>query len=182
MGQYYKPISIDKKQFVYSHDFGQGLKLMEHSYLGNDLVRAVEGLIAKNGKWYGDKIVWAGDYADKEEGENDNLYIIVTEDDSNKIKPNVPTRKFKYLLNLDKKEFVDMENIPVADTYTNPNSGKVYEYRIHPLPLLTCEGNGRGGGDYHKESPLIGMWARDRIIVDNRVPARFKEIIFDLVE
>jgi hypothetical protein len=182
MGQYYKPISINKKQFVYSHDFGQGLKLMEHSYIGNDLVRAVEGLIAKNGKWHGDKIVWAGDYADNEKGKKNNLYLIISDDESNKIKPNIPTRKFKYLLNLDRKEFVDMEKVPVTGVYKDEQTGKEYEYRIHPLPLLTCEGNGRGGGDYHRENPLIGIWARDRITVDNRVPTGFKEIIFDLVE
>src|SRR5208283_4997626 len=75
MGQYYKPINIDKKQFVYSHDYGNGLKLMEHSYIGNEFVAIVENLIKKNvakdgtvltGDWYGDRIVWAGDYADSE--------------------------------------------------------------------------------------------------------------------
>lgn len=39
---------------------------------------------------------------------------------------------------------------------------------IHPLPLLTCEGNGRGGGDYsgpHME--YVGSWARDILSVED---------------
>ena len=36
---------------------------------------------------------------------------------------------------------------------------------MHPLPLLTCEGNGNGGGDYHSEygKEYVGTWARDLI-------------------
>lgn len=39
-------------------------------------------------------------------------------------------------------------------------------WTVHPLPLLTAEGNGRGGGDYHEQNPdieLVGTWARDSI-------------------
>jgi len=49
MGQYYKPISIEKKQYVCSHAYGNGLKLMEHSWIGNDFVGVVEDLIAEGG-------------------------------------------------------------------------------------------------------------------------------------
>ncbi len=66
MGQYYKPINLDKQQYVYSHDYGNGLKLMEHSWVGNGFVNVVEELIAEGGDWHGDRIVWAGDYADPE--------------------------------------------------------------------------------------------------------------------
>jgi hypothetical protein len=47
---------------------------------------------------------------------------------------------------------------------------------------LTCEGNGRGGGDYRGESPLIGSWARDVISVSDTKPKDFEELVFDLVE
>lgn len=67
MGQYFKPclLAEDKKtviEFMYSHDYGNGLKLMEHSYVGNDFVSAFETLIAHKPKY----VVWAGDYADNE--------------------------------------------------------------------------------------------------------------------
>ena len=84
MGQYYKPVNLDKKKFVYSHDYGNGLKLMEHSWIDNDFVAIVENLIKKGGDWYGDRIVWAGDYAKNEPKRKHNLYHIVGE---NSIKP-----------------------------------------------------------------------------------------------
>ena len=51
MGQYYHPTNLDKKEWIYSHRIkskfkgadgssyvvGEGLKLMEHSYIGNAL-------------------------------------------------------------------------------------------------------------------------------------------------
>ena len=56
-------------------------------------------------------------------------------------------------------------------------------YKVHPLPLLTCEGNGRGGGDYRPEDhPLIGIWARDVISVEKEKPDGYVEIAFDLIE
>ncbi len=186
MGQYYKPISIDKMQFVNSHDYSNGLKLMEHSWIGNDFVAVVERLIAKGGKWFGDRIVWAGDYADTEpdHDEGENLYHLVGE---NKIKPN-PVKnngnpEFRFIVNMDKKVFVDLKKVPMSDSYTDEN-GKVWPYHIHPLPLLTCEGNGRGGGDFcGNEKNLVGVWARDRITAQNELPEdRYTELIFNLRE
>jgi hypothetical protein len=52
--------------------------------------------------------------------------------------------------------------------------------KYHPLPLLTCEGNGRGGGDYRGDSPLIGSWARDIISVEEVKPEGFEELAFNL--
>ncbi len=182
MGQYYKPLSMDKMEFVYSHSYGNGLKLMEHSYVGNNFVGVVERLIAKGGKWFGDRIVWAGDYADPETDKDDGaehedgntLYSLVSE---NEIKPpNVDTKgkpQFRYIVNMDTKEFVDIEKIPGDDD----------NWAIHPLPLLTCEGNGRGGGDFRGESELVGKWARQRITVQNEKPdVDHTELIFDLTE
>lgn len=44
MGQYYMPTLISQDGTIhslYSHFYGNGLKLMEHSYIGNDFVNAV---------------------------------------------------------------------------------------------------------------------------------------------
>lgn len=198
MGQYFFPISIDQKECVYSHDFGNGLKLMEHSYIGNNFVNVVEKLLAKGGKWFGNRIVWSGDYADPELDENgkpltnvvngetyeQNLYSLYSE---NTIKPDVTKLKyFRFLVNRTKKEYVDLSKVPVMDTYKwKDDNGKVRTtiYKIHPLPLLTCEGNGRGGGDYRGESELVGTWARDVIQPQTKRPkGGFTEIVFDLKE
>lgn len=177
MGQYYNPTNISKKQWVYSHDYFNGLKLMEHSWIENGFVAVVESLIQVGGAWHGDRIVWAGDYADNEKRRKNNLYTIIGVD-KNKIKPDAVKRNpnLIYLVNLDKNEFVDMTKVPVSDVYEG------FEYRIHPLPVLTCEGNGRGGGDYRGESPLIGKWARDRVVIQMERPKYCIEIVFDLKE
>jgi hypothetical protein len=181
MGQYYKPINIDKKEFVYSHNYNNGLKLMEHSWIGNDFVGVIENLIAEGGDWHGDRIVWAGDYADPDKGRKNNLYSIIGDKEGNEIQPEVTKNKYRYVLNMDTKEFVDTKKIPVSDVYTD-DKGKEWPFMIHPLPLLTCEGNGRGGGDFHKGDPLVGKWARNRISVSTKKPKGYTEIEFNLFE
>ena len=85
----------------------------------------------------------------------------------------------RYLVNHDRKEFVDKRK-----TLKNSDG-----WRLHPLPLLTCEGCGNGGGDFFKKADvecneeLIGLWSRDTIGVVSRkadIPKGYKEIIFDL--
>jgi hypothetical protein len=179
MGQYYSPVSMERKEHVYSHDFGNGLKLMEHSYIGNNFVAVVENLIAKGGHWYGDRIVWAGDYADPENENGPNLHEICSE---NKIPvgmvSDVHDKKNQYLVNMDTNEFVDMKKVPVSDVYGDQ------EYVIHPLPLLTCEGNGRGGGDFRGSDPqnLIGKWARCRVTIQKTKPKKGTELFFNLTK
>jgi hypothetical protein len=170
MGQYYHPVSIDKMECVYSHDYGSSLNLMEHSWSKNDFVGVVARLIAKGGRWFGDKIVWAGDYADPEEGTEENFYHMAGE---HKIEPDVikGKKRLRYVVNLDTKQFVDINNVPSNDGWV-----------IHPLPLLTCEGNGRGGGDFRGDDPnkLIGKWARNRVTMQTTEPKGYKELVFNL--
>jgi hypothetical protein len=47
---------------------------------------------------------------------------------------------------------------------------------------MTCEGNGRGGGDYRGDEDYVGSWARDIISVSNVVPEGYSEFMFNLVE
>jgi hypothetical protein len=172
MGQYYKPVNLDKKEFVYSHDYDNGLKLMEHSWITNNFVAVVENLIKRGGAWYKNHIVWAGDYAEHEPKRKVNIYRLMS--DKNKIMPKDINHdnKLRFLKNLDTREFVDIKKVPNKDGWT-----------IHPLPLLTCEGNGQGGGDFFGEDKgLIGKWARNRVTIQKSKPRNCKELIFDLVE
>jgi hypothetical protein len=208
MGQYYTPIILkeDKRTpigFANSHDFGSGLKLMEHSWMKNDFVGFIESLLVKGSPFYKTSLVWAGDYADEEPFENIPKEVIpmlveqgfsledleksgantqsIAECSAPKLSPNtkdfkiLPIAKAKYIVNHDKKQFVDKTKVP-AD-----GDG----WKIHPLPLLTCEGNGRGGGDFRGESDLVGSWARDIISIESKkadIPKGYTELIFDLVE
>jgi hypothetical protein len=172
MGQYYNAIILnaDGKIAVWMnpHDFAEGAKLTEHSYLKNRFVLTVESCLTRESPHYKSRVVWAGDYAD-EEPEGENLHNQCTE--YQLIRPRQPVDpKFRYLVNHTKKLFVDKEKVPSEDGWA-----------LHPLPLLTVEGNGRGGGDYRADenNPLIGSWARDVISVEEA--PQYEELAFTLL-
>lgn len=201
MGQYYRPCVLKKNwktannpvlASLLCYDFDNGAKLMEHSYIGNWLVRSMEYLLANQFK--GMPFVWVGDYADSVQtktGEHDlyhdaNTTIYKDYDGDGdgkkeayvKLRASIPVMYqgkewaspnskegefnpymnypyYRYLVNYTKKQYCVM-----------PKYSKK-EWRINPLPLLTCSGNGRGGGDYHNEDARVGSWAFDRIGITN---------------
>lgn len=164
MGQYYKPISLESKEYLYTHDYGCGLKLMEHSYIGNEVMNTVESLLIPGGAWYKTPIVWAGDYADAEPGygegkDGPNLYSLAGRD--KKIQP--PSErvdeKYRYLTNHTKRLVIDLITIKPDEE----------GWQIHPLSLFTAEGNGRGGGDFHGKDNRIGTWARDILSLEDHI-------------
>jgi len=97
MGQYYLICNIDKKEYLYSHKFGDGLKLLEFGSSSEGMLTGLTILLADGnnrgggdlrsehpiiGSWAGDRIVIAGDYADEgkfvpEEYKELNLYQYV---------------------------------------------------------------------------------------------------------
>jgi len=171
MGQYFKPCVLAKNKktvvkWVYSHSYENGLKLMEHSYIGNDFVKAFETLITNNPQ----HVVWGGDYAEPEKGMKNNTYTRCNE--KNEVKPFAPTTTGQFVVNHTKKLYVDKTKAPLAQ--------KGWSGRIHPLPLLTAEGNGEGGGDYMAKASanLVGTWARDLISIENEIPKGFTELKF----
>ena len=176
MGQYYHPIILHADGSVlvwmFAHAYNNGLKLMEHSYLKNAFVSTFEYGLCPEGRYHKSRVVWAGDYAEIEPGSDKNLYDLC--DEYNRITPmEKSTAVYQYVVNHSKRQFVDKSRIPTVEQVT-----------IHPLPLLTCEGNGLGNGDFRGEgeSTLIGSWARDVISVEVDKPVDFEEIVFDLVE
>lgn len=201
MGQYYHPcILADKSEeaqtekvigWMYSHEYDNGLKLMEHSWLRNNFVNTFEKLLAPRGKYAKKRIVWAGDYADgekelayqDEDGRQNQVNLYDLCEDDNKLNPDtVKKSAYRYIFNHTTKQFVDKTKVPVSDYWTDEN-GKKWPFTIHPLPLLTCEGNGRGGGDFRgNERGQVGVWARHSISVGNRVPKGYTEFTFDLTE
>ena len=176
MGQYYKPINIDNKQWLYSHDYGNGLKLMEHSWIGNDFVGAVMNLMVKGGEWFKKRIVWAGDYYG-DQGEEIDHYSQCS--DSNKIKPaismDIETQKKAILVNHTKKLYVRCDEMPVS-------KGMGSDWFINPLPLLTACGNGRGGGDYRGNPNKVGIWAGDVLSISLTVPKGYEKFVVSFSE
>lgn len=181
MGQYYKPINLDKFEWLYSHDYKSGLKLMEHSYTQNSFVGSVMNLLTKGKKWYKTRIVWCGDYAETC-FENLNLYGMAYDDEDyemklfKKIKPTPLKAELvpkAILVNHTKKEYVKLAECKEdGDGYT-----------INPLPLLTAIGNGGGGGDYHGTNmAYVGSWAGNIISVEFEEPRDYTKINPNFVE
>ena len=193
MGQYYMPVSLtsDKqnvKSYVYSHHItsrykgydgkmhtsGQGLKLMEHSYLKNKMMLCVEALLIEGGEWHKTPIVWAGDYSDPVRNEMNYSDMCDSTDEGEHVAreliPKPLTAKqqkeFQFIVNHTKKEFVDKKKVPSVDGW-----------QIHPLSLLTSSGNGRGGGDFRGDNDFVGTWAADVISIEKEIPTDFKEIV-----
>lgn len=178
MGQYYFPIFLKSKAldveeikaWMLAHEYADGLKLMEHSFIDNNFMNTVEHELSPNGSHYKSRFVWAGDYADEEKGFDKNLYHLC--DEATHISPTEKAVSiYQYVVNHTKKQFVDKAKVPERDGSRN-----------HPLSILTCEGNGRGNGDFRGEHELIGYWARDVISMEFKKPEMFIEIVFDLQE
>jgi len=214
MGQYYMPANLDKKQWLYSHDFGSGLKLMEHSYIRNLFVRTAEIFLSPKGTWHKNRVIWAGDYGDKglfipqdhtieteEEGkpitlkaQDINVWcymhykpcrqiqfpfknvlkdVKMTWEDSRIIEERIILawhktlpKRGRFLVNHTKKVCIDLK-AETGEGYWDDT--KKCPMIIHPLPLLTCSGNGRGGGDYSGSNmKLVGCWAGDVISLEHK--------------
>lgn len=166
MGQYYYAVILDSTgKIVVWMDasmYGNGLKLSEHSYVGNNFVSTFEFSLTPSGAYYKSRVVWAGDYADKEPEQDKNLHEQC--DEYKLIRPDVKsTLKYRFVVNHTKKQYADKS-----------------KWEMHPLPLLTAEGNGRGGGDIREAPSCVGSWARDVISVEESLPSEeeFQEVVF----
>lgn len=174
MGQYYNPCFINETKdqvlgWFECYDTNNGAKLMEHSYVGNDLCKNVAYHMVKSPK----RLVWCGDYADEVfDGQNyydqcdDRTKIHSVDGDSLDGALNANT----IYINHDKKEWFDLTKqvTPVCSDWDG---------KVHPLPLLTADGNGRGGGDYDGAlMDMVGRWKGDLIEVSDEVPADYSEI------
>lgn len=173
MGQYFKAVNVDTKKSLHPHDFENGAKLMEHSWVGNNFVRCVEGLISSEWSWFGHKLIWAWDYADPIKWKTENWYSTVEKNE--KLLPNL-VRDYRFLLNHTKWLYVDKSILLSNDDWLT----------IHPLPLLTCESNGRWGGDYSWKdgNNLVWSWCWDCIEASNTPPNQeiFSKVTFFLIE
>jgi hypothetical protein len=115
-------------------------------------------------------MVWAGDYADEELGKSYNLYTMVR---TRLVQEPAATPPPRFLINLDTRDYIDLAVL-------RPHSD---DGILHPLPLLTCDGNGRGGGDYRGSDSRIGRWARHRLAATTDfVPREFSEVDGTFIE
>lgn len=159
-----------------------GMKLMEHSWLENDFVNGVLESIWGNPS----KVAWVGDYADYnfEERYTEDVYQATWGDrcGSERTFDEVPTiHRDGYILNLDKGVYIDLRRYANVAGFKPKWSDDTWT--IHPLPILTCIGNGRGGGDYWGTCmDMVGSWAMDTITFTKEWPSAFREIDYDTIK
>jgi hypothetical protein len=148
MGAYYKAVNLTDKESLESYDFGNGMKLMEHSFLGNRYMDVVLNEIAE-GTWKNKSLTWLCDYDDNygemwEEARSikscaENVERI---DYSNAI-----------ILNNDKKEYIDLTEYVL-------NWIGERTMMTHPFSLLiSSTTESMGGGDYHPHHSYRGTWS-----------------------
>ncbi len=197
MGQYYYPILLAEtpkegegeliRTWFCPHLVQQGSKLTEHAFQDSSLMILVESLLAPSGIFYKTRLVWAGDYADCEPGMDENLYKLC--DDTKRwselnLFKNYDTAQHPFIVNHTLKRFIDKRKMPKYTLWPRTDhSAYNTPVQIHPLALLTAEGNGRGGGDYRgKNEALCGTWARHLISVEKEAPVGYTEFLCEFIE
>jgi hypothetical protein len=202
MGQYYKLCLLNSKKKSYpnkkkvaayleSWDYGQGAKLLEFSWIGNNFVGRLEALINKeSGEYAGYPVIVAGDYADYEpktlQKEKWNIYELAGF--GHQITPEeAPEPKhYRYVINEDKKVFIDCARMKVCAT--TEWEGVKHTWQVHPLTILCSDGcNGgdaRGGGDYYTKHREVGAWRRNVVVVSDNRPDEneYKEVFYNFYE
>lgn len=177
MGQYFLPLILgpagESPEFIRawmeSFDYGSGSKMTEHSYLNNEFVNALEFQLSPQGPFWKSRLVWAGDYDDAK------LYERAVQEGNKKISPpRNSAKELRYIVNHTKAAFVDKAKL---------SPGGPHGLVFHPLPLLTAQGNGQGGGDYRgNDAQLVGSWAYDTISVEREMPQGYQELVCDFRE
>jgi len=190
MGQYFRPIlgdafGLNCKVFDRSVDGEYTFaKLLEHSWWKNSFVNAFSEFLYNEPS----RVAWVGDYADEPDDfdfPNCSAFYVpyygeVWGDSVSAV--GVSSTDFtldgKFLLNHDNKQFVDLNEYKT-------NSIDKHGWTIHPLPLLTAVGNGRGGGDFHEGNTgydYVGLWAWQLISIADKPPASFSKIDIRFIE
>lgn len=182
MGQYYKIVNVDKKEFLEPWSFNNGAKLTEWSYDRNPMVLAMMNLLA--GDWKGDRVFVVGDYAEDDDVNEpcyetlrdlinelgirdevvdsypDSVYKYATRN-YEKVYFYTVDLGYRYIYNHALKQVIYLEKCPIEWTWLDKEEKKAYITKFAPLPLLLAMGNGRGGGDYYKGNngfEYVGSW------------------------
>lgn len=204
MGQYYKLVNFDKREFVEPWPLDCGAKLMEWSYCRAGMACALMNLIA--GSWKGDRVYVVGDYADLEYSDEnwfaeykemadelgtDNVYGYATENFKDITEEvDAEFHDWKKIYNHRKKQFIDLSKCPVEWVWWDDEAKKPVLSNVAPLGLLLAMGNDRGGGDYHRNNGenfnLVGSWCSSTRYIevsnDECTPAGYEEFAPDFTE
>lgn len=179
MGQYYNVVTRNKDGLIQAYNREVDgeytmAKLMEHSWWFNDFVSTITKMLYHNPM----QIAWVGDYADSADNIKDvfmseQIYEAAWGDDNKTlgVKKDVLLLDGKFLVNHRDKTYVNCDQYKFLSDLDD--EGMI----IHPLPLLTCVGNGRGGGDYDGENmEYVGSWYLNEISIEDEPPAGYTKL------
>ena len=170
MGQYYRAyIKQDNAEFAINASKDDGSKLLEHAFIGSDITDTVMNMLYKKPG----QVVWVGDYANSDECENLGFDKTVVWQSNEKLtvaeKHTVPFL-CRFIVNHSKMVYIDFfKYLSNCGLYLKNK----WDIVIHPLPILTALGCGRGNGDYSGGLPnvnKVGTWAGNLISVANNLP------------
>ena len=147
MGAYYEATIVGSKKTLRfdPHDLNSGLKLLEHSYIGNIYTeRIMHKLLTKA------RLGWVCDYFAGE-----YQWSNVVEDHTFDLSAPIMEKDY-IILNHTKKVYI---HIPLQQELASK------DWNIHPIPIL-CNSNDyhMGGGDYGKD-PRRSTWFMDELEV-----------------
>ncbi len=188
MGQYFLAYVRDKnkkrgKTFISSCG---GLKLTEHSWVGNDFMQGVCKKIHNKPSY----VYWVGDYFDPSEDEaksemsSDCVSVdfasLWRKKNAKELQDTFDISD-KYLVNHDLKVYVNM-----CDYIDMLTCGKTHDkdWVQHPLSLLTAISNGKGGGDYDVEglnADSIGVWKGCLLEITDNIPKDYIDVTEDVL-
>lgn len=197
MGQYYN-LAIGNKNGKNVQIYTPlASKLMEISWFGQ---RKTPLFAAKEIYKNPSRIAFVGDYAEDDDIQELDLPPSVKRPDIKRIwgkeAPDAPEIEYleffdgdKFLVNHDKHKYLDMKKY-IINNIQNMDCIHFYRYMqnhaiIHPLPLLTAIGNGRGGGDYFERyinAEKVGTWAWNLLSLENNPPKNYDEVEFCFIE
>lgn len=78
MGEYYRWVNVDKKEYLSPGDFDLGNKRMESIHKNNAVLCALQELLAAD--WKGDRIIFLGDECDAPENIEMEIFKIILKD------------------------------------------------------------------------------------------------------
>jgi hypothetical protein len=159
MGQYFKLVNLDKKEFVSPYDIGGVAKLWE--WMANENECGVITLLL-SGRWAGDRVVLVGDY------DKSNLYEIAE-------------KKYKNISSYAKKLYEiykpNGKKIYAINKTTNEYISGSFKQVSICLVMLLRKSSESGGGDIEKIYDTAGLWAKNKIVVQEKEPPKEYENI-----
>lgn len=172
--KYNEKCKLVKKQFVIKPTYS---KLLAHSLTIDFEPRLVANLMHQlYVEGWCTQLVWLGDYHQENFGckklyeklmdkvtpyemryVNDETFVKFEG-----VKEFSISKDYRYLINSEKCEYIDFKKYLIDGNL---------DYLLHPLPMLTADGNGKGNGDYFNQENWrdVGRWKYDTIIVSDEL-------------